>query len=437
MDAAGAQSGQTAVVELKDPVATTEDCRYCWMCRHVCPVGHVTQRETLTPHGWALTIASVRRGTLRWNEETTGVLYSCADCGLCRAHCLTDRPLPDAIAATRAEVAAAGLAPPIVYELNEKLQRWGNPYAPLDYAAGAATAPAATRTPAAASAIATVVAEHAPAPAPASASGADPASESQQAVGNARAGQARGDVALFVGDAARHLGPREIDAARALLAAIGITPVLIGDGRSTGLLASALGLRETAETLARGVLDEIEAVGCRELLVLAPADRYAFERVYRDRLEIAWPANVTIKEVTTLLAEAHAAGRLAFRAHAHAHATAAAAYAYHDPCHSPRIDRDGAAPRALLNAALGASRARNLFWREHRAHPCGATGGLEFTQPVIAAKLADARLSDTVAAGASWLITDDPACAHHLRKRPQTDVTVLGLYELLAERLSS
>jgi Fe-S-cluster-containing hydrogenase component 2 len=58
---------------------TTENCRFCWMCRHVCPVGHVTHRETLTPHAWALTIESVARGQLSWNAETSGVMYACAD----------------------------------------------------------------------------------------------------------------------------------------------------------------------------------------------------------------------------------------------------------------------------------------------------------------------------------------------------------------------
>ena len=47
---------------IEDVILTTENCRYCLMCRHVCPVGHVTRLETLTPHGWGLTIASIRRG---------------------------------------------------------------------------------------------------------------------------------------------------------------------------------------------------------------------------------------------------------------------------------------------------------------------------------------------------------------------------------------
>jgi Fe-S oxidoreductase len=379
----------SAVADVKqpaNPLDTAEDCRFCWMCRHVCPVGHVTQRETLTPHGWALTIDSVKRGNLRWNDDSVGVLYACADCGLCRAHCVTDRPLPDAIAAARAEVATARLAPAIVYDIDEKLRRWGNPYAPAPDASPAATA------------------------------------------------SRRGEVGLFIGDAARHLAPRELDAALRLLAAAGITPIPIADGRSSGLLASSLGLADTAAELGRAVINELAATGCRELLVLAPADRFAFEHVYRTRLHLAWPSDITIKEVTTVLADLVTAGRLTFTRRPNG---AAATYAYHDPCHAPRLNRDGVAPRVLLKAALGESRARDLFWREHRAHPCGALGGLEFTQPTIAAKLADARLADTTSAGASWLITDDPACAHHLRSRPQQDVTIVGLYELLAAQLAT
>ena len=86
-------------MQLTNPSAATDNCRYCLMCRHVCPVGHVTNLEPLTPHGWGLTIASVQRGLMTWNTETVGVLYHCADCGTCRANCVTDQPLPEAIAA--------------------------------------------------------------------------------------------------------------------------------------------------------------------------------------------------------------------------------------------------------------------------------------------------------------------------------------------------
>src|SRR6476660_8468226 len=107
------------------PAPATENCRFCWMCRHVCPVGLVTSRETLTPHAWALTIESVKRGQLSWNRETADVMYACADCGLCRSHCVTDQPLPDAIVEARAEIVRRGVAPAVVAEIDRKLRTYG------------------------------------------------------------------------------------------------------------------------------------------------------------------------------------------------------------------------------------------------------------------------------------------------------------------------
>ena len=113
-------------------IETTDNCRYCLMCRHVCPVGHVTRLETLTPHGWGLLIASERRGLVTWNASSVDKLFSCADCGACRAHCVTDQPLPNAIAAARSEVVDLDLAPAAVYAVNKALIRWENPY-PVSY----------------------------------------------------------------------------------------------------------------------------------------------------------------------------------------------------------------------------------------------------------------------------------------------------------------
>ena len=168
------------------------------------------------------------------------------------------------------------------------------------------------------------------------------------------------------------------------------------------------------------------------MLVLSAADRWTIERVYPDRLGLAWPAGVVVKDLTTALFEAHQDGRLRFQPAS----GDVPPYAYHDPCHAPRIARDHATPRALLAAALGASSARPLFWREGRAHPCGAVGGLEFTHPAIAAELAAARIADARAAGAEWLVTDDAGCLEHLRATAGDAVPVRGFYELLAERLA-
>lgn len=366
-------------MQIQQPFAATDNCRYCLMCRHVCPVGYVTKLEPLTPHGWGLTIASVQRGLMTWNSETVGVLYHCADCGTCRSHCVTDQPLPEAIAAARAEVVSAGLAPARVYEVVQTLAAWGNPYG-----------------------------RQAPEPT-----------------------TAQGEVALFVGDDAHFARPDVIDAVVKLLHGVGIEPVLIGRGRNNGYLASSLGFADTARTLAQGILEEVAACAAKRVLVLTPGDLFTFRQLYDERLGVSWPVSVELREVTSLLAEQLALGKLSFR-----RATESAPYAYLDPTHTVRMPERVEAPRQLL-AAVMPNTGKELFWRRDRAHPSGATA-LQYTLPHMAMMLAEARLQDARNSGAELVITEAPGDLALLeRLAPRMGLHLQGLYELLAEQLMS
>lgn len=361
-------------MQIKNPMATTENCRYCLMCRHMCPVGHVTRKETLTPHGWGLTIASLKRGLLPWDEEAADVIYSCADCGNCRSHCVTDQPLPTAIAAARAELVQRDLAPTVVYEIDANLQEWGNPYE-----------------------------KHAP-----------------QSV------SAQGDVALFVGDEARYLWPSVLEAALNLLEKVGVEPVLIGVGRNNGYLASSLGLPETAGALVRGTLEELESAGAGQLLVLTPGDYYTFSQLIDERLGISWPEEVVLTELIPFLADKMEEKRLSFEREEGGRPTA-----YVDPTHSVRVNGRHEAPRKLLSAVLP-SPIVELFWREDRTHPCGNVA-LQFTQPEIADHLTYSRLDDARQRGVERVVTEDPGCLAHLQQHADRfGLEVQGLYEFLA-----
>lgn len=355
-----------------------ENCRYCLMCRHVCPVGHITSRETLTPHGWGITIASVKRGLATWNQETVEVLYSCADCGTCRAHCVTDQALPDAIAATRAEITSRELAPTAVYDVHKALKKWSNPYQEL-------------------------------APEPA---------------------QGSSEYALFVGDDARYLWPASLEKALKLLAALGITPVLIGVGRNNGYLASSLGFPETAKDLIQATLEELKSSHAKHMLVLTPGDQYAFTGVLSERLDMEFPGGVDIQEVTALLDDRFSTGGLKLKS-----SGSDQPFAYLDPTHALRIPTRHEAPRRLLVSALSGL-GLELFWRKERTHPCG-NGALQFSDPNLSDQLTLARLEDARSAGAQVLITEDPGCLSHLhRHADRFGIQVKGLYEVLVEHLA-
>lgn len=364
---------------LENVILTTENCRYCLMCRHVAPVEKVTFNETLTPHGWGLVVASVRRGLLEWDEDTVDVLYSAPDGGNSRAHCVTDQPLPEAIAAARAEVVDQNLAPAVVYDLNSSLQQWSNPY--------------------------------------------------KQRAPQSVAGQ--GDVALFVGDDAQYLWPSSIEAVVTLLEAAGVEAVPIGRGRNNGYLASSLGLPDTARRLAHATLDDVRAVGAYRVLVLSPGDFFTFGQLWDERLGVEWPDDIELIEVTRFLRERLDAGALSFRSTADTRP-----YAYVDPTHTVRVPTRHDDPRVLA-AAVMPTEGRELFWRRDRAHPAGNTA-LQFTKPDIAEKLTRARLEDARDAGAKVVLCEDPGTlAHLVRYAGEYGLEVQGLYELLAAHLDT
>jgi len=363
---------------IENVIETTENCRYCLMCRHVCPVGHVTRKETLTPHGWGLTIASVRRGIVELDENSVDVIYSCADCGTCRANCVTDQPLPSAIAAMRTEIVDQGLAPPVAYEVNEKLQSWGNPYS------------------------------------------AEVPNDNTSS----------GEVALYIGDDTHYLRPEMLDSVLSLLEAVGVKPVPVGVGRNNGYLASSLGFPETAVKLAQATLDELGSIGAKSMMVLTPGDYYAFRQLHEERLGMEWPQEISLLEVMPFLAEQWQAGNLTFN-----RGDDQTPYAYLDPTHAIRISTRHEAPRQLLSAVMP-SPARELFWRRERAHPSG-NGALQYTQPHIANHLTYSRLGDALERGVRLLITEDPGSLAQLNRHAgRFGLITQNLYELLAVHLA-
>ncbi len=365
------------VKTFQDYIPIYDGDRYCLMCRHVCPVERVTKREATTPHGWALLIASVIRGSLAWDADVIDTLYQCSDCANCQANCATDRPLPAALKAARAEIVRLGKQPASVIEIDRKLRDWGNPY-------GA----------------------------------------------NHRSGQndkVSGEVGLYVGAAAQFLRLEAIAAAQKLLSATGIDPVVLSAGRSSGYLPYALGLWDTARDLAQQTLDEIQSSGVHEVITLTAEDAHAIKHVYYE-LGLMPPRDVRVRQIAEYLAPRVSQGELTIRPLAMPTAT------YHDPCHALALPDHAAAARQLIVALTGAA-PREMLWREQRAAPCGATGGLEFTQPWLAEALAKKRLEGARDIDAAVVLTDDPHCASHLAQHAG-DLRVQNLIEVLAQQLA-
>lgn len=366
---------------LSTAISTLENCRFCLMCRHVAPVGMVTNQEALTPHGMALLVTSQPRGLVEWNAEMVGIVFSEVDGGNSRAHCATDQPFEEAMAAVRAELVAQGLASTAVTQLHTHLAQWHNPYRPE---------------------------------LPESATGT-------------------GEIALFAGDEAAYLWPETISAVLKLLSAVGVEPVVVGHGRNNGLFTHSAGFPDLATQLWQTTFDELETVGAKQLLVLSAGDFYAFNN---RRGGFSRPVSASAKasppdfiEVTDLLAERLTAGGIAFRK-----TEDETPWAYVDPTHAVRVPERHERVRGLVTAVMPTP-PRELFWRKDRAQPVGSTY-LQFSNPALAERLTRARLQDAQDSGAKLLICEDPATLYHLnRYAGEYGLRVQGLYELLAQQV--
>ncbi len=105
-----------------------DSCRFCWMCRHICPIGNATGQERNTARARALGLSLVARDSVAYAEDIINNVYECALCGACVKECVTGW---DPVLFTKeARLAAAleGKLPPYIMSMIMNLQNKGNIY---------------------------------------------------------------------------------------------------------------------------------------------------------------------------------------------------------------------------------------------------------------------------------------------------------------------
>jgi len=99
-------------------------CRFCFMCRHLDPVGNVTFQEADTPRGRALILDTIRmKDESLKNRDFIATIYRSALSGANRYHCVSHYDEVGLVLAARKDIVEAGLAPEKVKALAEKLGR--------------------------------------------------------------------------------------------------------------------------------------------------------------------------------------------------------------------------------------------------------------------------------------------------------------------------
>ena len=102
-------------------------CRFCWMCRHICPIGNATGLERNTSRARALGLSLVNRGTYELKEVIDNV-YECACCGACTKECVTGWDPVMFTEESRLQAAMDGVLPEYINTLVDRCLETGNAY---------------------------------------------------------------------------------------------------------------------------------------------------------------------------------------------------------------------------------------------------------------------------------------------------------------------
>ncbi len=104
-----------------------DSCRFCWMCRHICPIGNATGQERNTARARSLGVSLVVRGATNLKEIADNI-YECTLCGACTNNCMTGWDPKVFIQEVKTEIVLNGETPDYIVKLLEKYTQTGNVY---------------------------------------------------------------------------------------------------------------------------------------------------------------------------------------------------------------------------------------------------------------------------------------------------------------------
>lgn len=105
-----------------------DNCRFCWMCHHVCPIGNATGLERNTARARALGLSLVMRDAIKYSDDIINNVYECSLCGGCMTDCVTGWDPVMYTKEARLGAALDGKLPKYVTAMLKNINEKGNIY---------------------------------------------------------------------------------------------------------------------------------------------------------------------------------------------------------------------------------------------------------------------------------------------------------------------
>jgi Fe-S oxidoreductase len=360
---------------------TIFDCRYCHMCRHICPIGKHTGKEIHHPRGRALILSTLFKGK-KMDSDIARMVYECALCGGCIEQCVTGHDPTVFTRAARTEAVVEDLVPETVNHVIHNLMNVGNPFG-------------------------------------------IPQTEKDKGFGDAIKDLPKtADVLLFIGCTNSYKTPKTAMAAINLFKKAKVNFTVLQDEKCCGLyLADLIGKVEESRQQGLRVAEQVKDSGAKTVVALCPSCTKAFKREYRE-----WGIDLPteICSITSYLAGLLDEGRLQPR-------KLDTQVTFHDPCRLAR-DLEETEPARKIIDSMGMN-LKEMFFNRAKTHCCGG-GLLDLYASELTALTAKGRW-DEASRKADTMVVACSSCQLVMEKARPENMQLKNIVETLWEQCAS
>lgn len=349
-------------------------CRFCWMCRHICPVAGATGSEGWGPRARGLMVSMIERGSAELDAEIAEAMYHCTMCDACANDCETGWKPTDFIREARMYCVANEVAPAAINTAIDNILTKGNIYGEALNEKLAARIEALPET---------------------------------------------ANVLVYIGQTGRCFGADSAISFLNILDKAKVGYTTLKDEPPTGaLLGDMMGMTGDVQSVAVRAAEAIKASNAEKVVVLSPYDAVMLREQYAK-----WSLldGIEIVSAPAFLAELISGGRLSLR-------KADLKASLQEPVKLTR-GLDEIEPLKKVVSALGVDNIE-LFLNGKMSR-CVGTAIMECYDPYVAKRMVEVRLDDARRIGSNAIITASPDDSFIMGKYAADDVTIIDLFGLI------
>lgn len=345
---------------------TITKCEKCSDCSSYCTVASSFDNvETWSAKGRMLLIRGMMRGELPISQKLINIIYTCSNCGLCFAQCQQRSEMPEAIRATRHQLALEGHVPNDLRTAAQNILKVGNP------------------------------------------GGLSPEKRLSWMEEMQYSPLEKANILYWVGCTSGTRTPNTPRAIMRILHSAEVDVALLrGEEGCCGYILLASGLWNEAKKNAINIIDKIDKTGTEVIVTSCAGCYYTFAKLFPEILGLELPCGVL--HSSELLEKLIGEGQIDV-------AAVNTRVAFHDPCSLGRHSKVYDAPRYVLTS-IPELQYVEVDLNRDRARCCGGGGGLwSFNNKVSMNSATDRLRKDITPLNVDVVTTACPICQINLR----------------------